>query len=181
MGPHFIWKLKSVFGLNLLLLKTENWKHYSKIIFKCVNSIVGSFLIFFNTWTVINSAYTVNPCEVTVHVQEKKKKNVDMRKRASQTATKCMFGSTFLTHVCVLRFCFCFFFFFFFTRFGKTQLLFMYCSMNSNRKCWLFCSKQCIMYCSWTHKFHFLATFSLKMSLTVLFTHLKIILLQWFQ
>ena len=31
------------FGLNLLLLKlkTENWKHCSKIIFKCVNSIVG--------------------------------------------------------------------------------------------------------------------------------------------
>ena len=74
MGPHFIWKLKSVFGLNLLLLKTENWKHYNKIIFKCVNSIVGSFLIFFNMWTVINSAYTVNPCEATVHVLEKKKK-----------------------------------------------------------------------------------------------------------
>ena len=34
---------KGPFGLNLLLLKlkTENWKHYSKIIFKCVNSIVG--------------------------------------------------------------------------------------------------------------------------------------------
>ena len=29
-----------VFGLNLLLLKTENWKHCSKIIFKYVNSIV---------------------------------------------------------------------------------------------------------------------------------------------
>ena len=26
--------------LNLLKLKIENWKHYSKIIFKCVNSIV---------------------------------------------------------------------------------------------------------------------------------------------
>ena len=35
-------------------------------------------------------------------------------------------------------------FFFFFTRFGVTWLLFMYCSLNSNRKCWLFCSKQCI-------------------------------------
>ena len=34
---------KGPFGLNLLLLKlkAENWKHYSKIIFKCVNSIVG--------------------------------------------------------------------------------------------------------------------------------------------
>ena len=76
---------------------------------------------------------------------------------------------------------FCVFFFFFLTRFGKTWLLFMYCSMNSNRKCWLFCRKQCIVYCSWTHKFHFLATFSLKMDPTILFTHLKIILLQWFQ
>ena len=36
------------------------------------------------------------------------------------------------------------------------------------------------MYYSWTHKFHFLATFSLKMDSTVLFTHLKIILLQYF-
>ena len=72
-------------------------------------------------------------------------------------------------------------FFFFFTRFGKTRLLFMYCSINSNRKYWLFCRKQCIMYCSWTHKFHFLTTFSLKMGPTVLFTHLKIILLHWFQ
>ena len=75
---------------------------------------------------------------------------------------------------------FCIFFFFFFMRFGKTWLLFMYCLMNSNRKCWLFCRKQCIMYCSWTHKFYFFATFSLKMGLTVLFTHLKFILLQWF-
>ena len=32
-----------------------------------------------------------------------------------------------------------------------------------------------------THKHHFSATFSLKMGLTVLFTHLKIILLQCFQ
>ena len=36
------------------------------------------------------------------------------------------------------------------------------------------------MYCSWIHKFHFLATFSLKMSSTALFTYLKIILLQCF-
>ena len=37
-----------------------------------------------------------------------------------------------------------------------------------------------IVHCSWTHKFHFSKTFTLKMSLTVLFTHLKIILLQYF-
>ena len=36
------------------------------------------------------------------------------------------------------------------------------------------------MHCSWTHKFHFSVTFSLKISHTVLFTHLKIILLQCF-
>ena len=36
-------------------------------------------------------------------------------------------------------------------------------------------------YCSWFHKYHFSATFSLKMGFTILFTHLKIILLQCFQ
>ena len=36
------------------------------------------------------------------------------------------------------------------------------------------------MHCSRTHKFYFSATFSLKMGPTVLFTHLKIILLQCF-
>ena len=35
-------------------------------------------------------------------------------------------------------------------------------------------------YYSWTHKFHFSATFSLKMGPMVLFTHLKITLLQYF-
>ena len=43
------------------------------------------------------------------------------------------------THICVFVP-----FFFFFTRFGVTRLLFMYCSLNSNRKCWLFRSKPCI-------------------------------------
>ena len=36
------------------------------------------------------------------------------------------------------------------------------------------------MHYSWTHKFHFSATFSLKSGPTVLFTYLKIILLQYF-
>ena len=62
----------------------------------------------------------------------------------------------------------------------KSRLLFMYCSLDSNYKCWLFCGKQWSVYCLWTHKFHFSATFSLKMSPTVLFTYLKIILLQCF-
>ena len=37
------------------------------------------------------------------------------------------------------------------------------------------------MHCVCTHKFHFSVIFSLKIGLTVLFTHLKIILLQCFQ
>ena len=37
------------------------------------------------------------------------------------------------------------------------------------------------MYCSWIHKLYFSSTFSLKMGLTTLFAHLKIILLQCFQ
>ena len=37
------------------------------------------------------------------------------------------------------------------------------------------------VHCLRTHKFHFSATFSLKMDLTALFTHLKIILLLCFQ
>ena len=37
-----------------------------------------------------------------------------------------------------------------------------------------------IVHYSWTHKFHFSATFSLKLGPTVLFTYLKIILLQYF-
>ena len=44
-----------------------------------------------STWTVLNSAWTVNSCVVTVHAQEKKKKkeeNVDAAKRGMQTVTK---------------------------------------------------------------------------------------------
>ena len=36
------------------------------------------------------------------------------------------------------------------------------------------------VHCLWTHKYHILSTFSLKIGLTILFTHLKIILLQYF-
>ena len=56
-----------------------------------------------------------------------------------------------------------------------------YCSMNSNRKCWLYAVNSAHKYCLRTHKFHFLSIFSLKMGPTSLFTHLKIILLQCFQ
>ena len=53
----------SPFGYNLFLLKTENWKHRSKIIFKYVNSVMNSALVF----------CTMNPCEVTVYLHLKKK------------------------------------------------------------------------------------------------------------
>ena len=73
--------------------------------------------------------------------------------------------------------------FFFFTRLWDLRLLFMYFSINNNRKVWLFSlfqpiSAHRVLFTS--HKFHFLVIFSLKMGPTVLFTHLKIILLQCF-
>ena len=69
-------------------------------------------------------------------------------------------------------------FFFFFTRFWDLRLLFMHC----NCKVGLFklCQSVHIVYCSRTYKFYFSVTFSLKMGPTILFTHLKIILLQCF-
>ena len=82
----------------------------------------------------------------------------------------------------ICEFTFCFFFLFFFHAFQRVmRLLFMYCSLNSSRKCWLFHDKQWSMYCSRSHKLYFSETFSLKMSPTILFTHLKIILLPYFQ
>ena len=78
---------------------------------------------------------------------------------------------------CVLSFCVFFFFFCFHTLLEECG----YCSINSSRKCWLFSVNSAFVHCSRTHKFHFLSIFSLKMGPTVLFTHLKIILLQWFQ
>ena len=86
--------LLGVFGLNLLLLKTENWKYCSKINFKCVNSIVRPI---FNTWTVykqyINSEYTVYNSKICPQKQQmrakKKKKKAEnvkgKRGRGAQT------------------------------------------------------------------------------------------------
>ena len=57
--------------------------------------------------------------------------------------------------------------------------------MNSNRTIWLFSHISAYQWVSCTvhgtHKSHFLVIFLLKISLTVLFTYLKIILLQCFQ
>ena len=68
--------------------------------------------------------------------------------------------SAFTFYVCVFSF------FFFFSRASFVD----FSTVNS-----------AFMHCSRTHKHHFSVTFSLKMSLTILFTHLKIILLQCFQ
>ena len=38
-----IFSKENDIGSVWIQLKTENWKHYSKIIFKCVNSTVGPF------------------------------------------------------------------------------------------------------------------------------------------
>ena len=62
VDPNFLKPLspfKDPFGLNLFLLKlkTENWKHFSKIIFKCVNSTMGPI---FNIFKYVNSARTVH-------------------------------------------------------------------------------------------------------------------------
>ena len=85
------------------------------------------------------------------------------------------------------EFCFCillfffFFFFFFLHTFQGTSATEEYCSVLFGRVFLTFLSISGPVHCLWTHKFHFLSIFSLKMSPTVLFTHLKIILLQCFQ
>ena len=74
-------------------------------------------------------------------------------------------------------------FFCFFSRVFQIAATVHHCSINSSSKLWLFKffdQSLHIVYCLWTHKFHFSVTFLLQMGPTVLFTHLKIILLQCF-
>ena len=131
---HNYWFLGSVWiELILLKLKTENWKHCSKIIFKCVNSTVGPI---FN---------------------EKIDKKWNLW--VSEQCTDTLFTENW----------------------SKVAAIVHLPYMNSSRKCWLFPVNSASVHCSWTHKFHFSVNFSLKMGLTALFTHLKIILLQCFQ
>ena len=93
----------------------------------------------------------------------------------------CVFGLAFAA----LRFSFyvfSFFFFFFFSRVFFPQAAIVHVRyMNSNRNFDQFFVNSISVHCLQTHKFHFLSIFSLKMGPTALFTHLKIILLQWFQ
>ena len=86
--------------------------------------------------------------------------------------------------VCVCdKLCFrSFFFFFLFFLFSRVLEECGYCSMNS---AWTVAANvdfsQWTVHCSWTYKFHFSTTFSLKMGPMALFTYLKNILLQCFQ
>ena len=79
-----------------------------------------------------------------------------------------------------LRFPF-FFFFFFFTPFPQQVVLFIYGTWTVAATFDRSSVNSTFMHYSRTHKFHFLSIFSLKIGPTVLFTHLKIILLQYFQ
>ena len=89
--------------IQLILLKTENWKHCNKIIFKCVNSAVGpifNIYFFLNKVVVgpVNSALCLLHCEsmcmksvVTVHMRWKKNwkhetQNVDVQYAHSKRA-----------------------------------------------------------------------------------------------
>ena len=58
-----------------------------------------------------------------------------------------------------------------------------YCSINSSRTFLLFrlFIVSVGLYTNGTYKYYFLTTFSLNVGPTILFTHLKIILLQYFQ
>ena len=78
-----------------------------------------------------------------------------------------------------------FLFFFFFHAFWDKIYCYGYCSctvheqLSQSLTCQtIFSQSVHTVHCSRTHKFH--STFSLKMGLTVLFTHLKVILLQYF-
>ena len=65
---------KDLFGYRLLL-KTENWKYYSKIIFKYVNSAVGlSFKVIFAEF---------HTCESHEQCTKPTKKNVDAQSNAN--------------------------------------------------------------------------------------------------
>ena len=85
----------------------------------------------------------------------------------------------------VLSFAFFLFFFFVGTRLRRQTAIVHALFMNSSRTIWLFLPFSAHQWVLWivqeNHKSHFSITFSLKMGLIVLFTYLKIVLLQYFQ
>ena len=81
-----------------------------------------------------------------------------------------------------LRFPFLFYFILFFSRiFPHKLLLFIIVHEQQPQLLTKPSKNRASVHCSQAHKFHFSAIFSLKMGPTVLFTYLKIILLQCFQ
>ena len=56
--------------IQLIFAEIENWKHCSKIIFKCINSVVGPIN---SAWIVFFVPCTVNSCDVTIDALGKKK------------------------------------------------------------------------------------------------------------
>ena len=94
----------------------------------------------------------------------------------------CKFGSRVMRFaLCVLLLFFFLFFFSFLHAFQGTSGTVEYCSVLFGPFFLTFLSISGSVHCSRTHKFHFLSIFSLNMGPTVLFTHLKIILLQCFK
>ena len=107
---------------------------------------------------------------------------VELTKTHKSTITLvCVWVGVCCVSVSAFSFFFFFFFFFFHAFSPHLWLLFMYGTWTVAATFDQFSMNNISVYCSRTHKFHFLSIFSLKMSPTALFTHLKIILLQWFQ
>ena len=79
--------MKGSFGYNLFLLKlkTENWKHCSKIIFNVWIVLWDSWTMckqyVTSAWTVNFVSYIVNLCDVTVYALRGKKKKKKARNR----------------------------------------------------------------------------------------------------
>ena len=76
--------------IELIVVKTENWKHCSKIIFKCVKSTIWPIFNIFNAWTVllqyVNSTATMHEQwflslhnKFTVHALKKKRRKREMK------------------------------------------------------------------------------------------------------
>ena len=122
----------------------ENWKHYSKIIFKCVNSTVGSIFNFFFLNKVVVDLVNSALCNsfawivrVTVHGRSKKNNPNAEARRKTQTHT---FSIYLDMNYLYLRFEFCVFLFFSFfgTRFGRQISLLRLLFMNRSCTIWLF-------------------------------------------
>ena len=79
----YLW-LSEFYGsvwIELIFAETENWKHRSKIIFKCVNSVMEPMN---NAWTVFLVPCIVKSCDITVHAHGKKKSENAKRKHHIQ-------------------------------------------------------------------------------------------------